>query len=46
MIYKKHWIQENWLGSPVHEYVGWYLLGVIPIYVKKAWLRNPRWKSR
>ena len=38
MIVKKEWKVECFGGAEV-ECVGWYLFGIIPLYVKKKKLR-------
>ena len=41
MIYKKHWIRKNRKpGSAFFRYTGWFLFGVIPVYIHREGWRH------
>jgi len=39
MILRKTW-QRHIRNGPVYEYTGWFLLGVIPVYIERVMVRR------
>lgn len=36
MIIKKYWRKSNRLGIRHRNYVGWFLFGIIPLYIVRS----------
>ena len=36
MIIKKHWTRNHYLGIRQRDYVGWFLFGIIPLYIVRS----------
>lgn len=35
MIVRKWWVTRNIVGGAVYQYEGWFLLGFIPLYIRR-----------
>lgn len=35
MIVRKTWAKRNIIGGVVFQYEGWFLLGIIPLYIHR-----------
>jgi hypothetical protein len=42
MIVHRHWLQTSWDGKHTWDREGWYLLGLLPLYVRDNGPRRHR----